>query len=238
MIKKILSTMLVATALCLTGCKTDFEVPVSYTDVFQDTPKTIYAPLRAVTSSCKEKYLLKPTKLVKHVFPEAVTGECKFDGDALDHIITFMLPVQVGGIGVRDCDNNQLCVASSEFGNGIEVFLGKEVRERLDFLNETNDDLNVNDLSLTIALTNDTDKHVHFVGMGVFMKDNNLVVPLVWKDLNLNPHGNVGFSLSDASTQQLIKRGTAPILFFPGKPTNKDSIPTDQRKFIETPIFE
>lgn len=233
--KKFLPLLL---CLCLAGCKTNFEVPVSYTDVFQDTTKTIYATLKVETPSCKEKYLLKPTKLVTHVFPEALAVECKFDSDTLDHIMAYHIPVQVGGIGVRDCDNNQLCVASSEFGNSIEVFLGKEVRERLDFLNETNDDLNVNDLSLTINLKNDTNNLLHFVGMGVFMKDNNLVVPLVWKDLNLNPHGNVGFSLSDASTQQLIRRGTAPILFFPSKLTNKDSIPTDQRKFTETPIFE
>lgn len=232
MSKKVLVSLVVATScLVLSGCYTDVTIPVKYSDVFSTKTKNIHAKLTVHSvPSCSKENIDKAFNIIHRIFPHAQYNNCGNYTDGPTHYLEFKIPVQVGGIGVKDCTNDQLCVAQSQDGKNVNVFVGKAIRDKLNFLSEVNENFKLDNLALGVQVCNSKEVHAIFPS-GTISNFDGDIIPVHFKEIVLAPNFVNTYYLSDTGKWQAISRGISTVLHFFSHKMLNNRIPVTEQKF-------
>ncbi|WP_370748844.1 hypothetical protein [Parasutterella sp.] len=224
--KKLLIPLLLA--LCLSGCESEVEIPVKYSDVFRDSPISSTAIVTFDSlPSCSDTVISDAKLKVDYIFPGAKYLGCREDAH-LRNYINFEIPVQIGGVGLKDCTDNQVCVAASQNNLWMNLFIGKEVRRKIDLALRGNSG-NRENFKIVLKFTNDSGEELPIYIPSLFLEDDGEKIPL--HNLSGNLHkGKAIFSLGDVATEKALRVGVATLIKFPKREYKEvDSLPSESK---------
>lgn len=209
--KKLLIPLLLA--LSLAGCESEVEIPVKYSDVFRDDPISSTAIVTFDSlPNCNETIISDAKLKVDYIFPGAKYLGCKEDLHWRNYI-QFKVPVQIGGVGLKDCSDNQVCVAASRNNIWMNLFIGKEVRRKIDLALRGNTG-NRENFKIVLKFTNDSGQELPIYVPSLFVEDEGEKIPL--HNLSSNLHeGKSNFSLGDVAKEKALRVGVATLIKFP-----------------------
>lgn len=221
--KKSLSVLVGLTALLLAGCDSEITMPVTYSEVF-GAPVIKTAQLDIEVPACKEykselesSSVLEAKQKIHYVFPSATYLGCK-RGKGYSTFAQFQIPFKVGGIGLKDCADNEICVGSSQNNQNMNVFIGKDLKTKLDELTRSATIYGPKDVKVRIDFKNDTNKDLPINFTSIFLGDGDKTVPLHnLKDLNFKERTQAYMTLSDVAASALLWRGVVTVTEFPGR---------------------
>lgn len=217
---KFLTGLLAACAfLALSGCKSDFTVAASYNEIYSpQTPKE--GRLSLQVSSCNDKgadFLGSSSydaKLkVGFVMPSARYLGCTTEGQT--SVATFAIPIQVGGVVMRDCKEDQVCLGSSQNNQNANFFVGKAILQKI---KDLGDDASsrVQELRLVLDLKNDTGSDLEmYIPSALLKVGENTFEVLHAKPIMYPKDGRSEFHLPDVATLGLLWRGVVTAVTFP-----------------------
>lgn len=211
--KKFLPLLL---CLFLVGCESEIEIPVNYSEVFSDTPKISTGIITLDNlPSCNEKVVSEAIQKIDYIFPSAKYLGCKEEVTQTSwrNFIIFEIPVQIGGIGVRDCSNSQVCVASSQNNQLMNIFIGEDIRKKIDLVLKSSSSTR-KDFRITVALTNDTNDSLPVYILSSFVHYDERLIPYYNTKGEL-PKGTVSFVLGNVATETVLSKGFVSLLKFP-----------------------
>lgn len=219
--KKLCLTLFSMVVLVLAGCKSEITMPVKYSEVFGQ-PKIKESMLALEVPTCTERdtemessTLLQLKQQVGYLFPNHKYLGCKREG--WDNIARFEIPIKVGGIGIKECTDNELCVTSSQDSEAMIVSLGKKIKERINQLAKSSNVYGPKDVKLTIRLENDSSSSLKIVNVSSFLSDGKKTVPAHLVDGTYPAGANWFITLSDVGAAALLYRGVINVMLFPGR---------------------
>ncbi len=215
--------LLMLAILALTGCKSELAVPVTYNEIYGQS-QIKKALLKLEVPSCEQtntkmesREVLQARQQMRYIFPESAYLECKKEG--MNSLAEFEVPVQVGGIGARDCSAEQVCVASSTNNVLANIYIGKGIRKRIDKVLKDLMLFNLDSLEVTLNFTNDSGSELKPRLPDVFYSDaSGRMQPLHEPDAVVIPtNSSCMMTLSNIGSARLLKKGYAWIAEFPDR---------------------
>lgn len=221
--KKSLSVLVGLTALLLAGCKSEITMPVTYSEVF-GAPVIKNAQLEIEVPACKEyksdlesSSVLEAKQKINYVFPNATYLGCK-RGSGIDTFAQFQLPFKVGGIGLKDCNVNEICVGSSQNNQFMNVFIGKDIKTKIDELSRSATIYGPKDVKVRLVFKNDTNQALGIDYISLFLSDGKETIPVHnVKNAKFNSGLAAYMTLSDVASASLLRRGVVSVTRFPDR---------------------
>jgi len=208
-------------ALALVGCRSGVDLPVKYSEVF-GSPQIKSSTLFLEVPSCKEynsemesSSVLQAKQKVGYLFPEAKYLGCKMQN--FESLVYFEIPFQVGGVGLKDCKKNQICVASSQNNLNMNVFVGEDIRRKLSELRKGMTMFDPNNFEIIINFDNDTGAALPVNIPSLFVRSSSGEKNAVHfaRGGRINS-GSLDLILSNVAASQALKgRGVATAVEFP-----------------------
>lgn len=167
-------------------------------------------------------------RLIPH--PDAKYLGCKEEVTQTSwrNFITFEIPVQIGGIGVRDYSNNQVCVVSSQNNQLMNIFIGEDIRKKTDLVLKSSSSTRKG-FRITVALTNDTSDSLPVHVFSAFVHYDERLIPY-YNTKGKLPMGKVSFVLGDVATEAVLSKSAVSLLRFPER-ESKALISSSEIKF-------
>ena len=195
-------------------------MPVKYSQVFGETPQEKIATLILEVPSCTEhgtemesSSVLEAKQKVSYLFPTSKYQKC--ENKRFDSYAVFEVPFYVGGIGVKDCKKDQICVASSQNNLNMNVFVGEGIRKKLNQIKRGISLFDPSDLQIAIKLTNDSEADLQARIPSAFVKNNSKLDPLHLAAVNFQKSTFTIVLSNVATAQALTGRGVATAIEFP-----------------------
>lgn len=191
-------------ALVLSGCKTEIDAPVNYSELF-GPQKSITGWLSVEVPACKDatnkqfesSSVMEAKQKIPYIFPEAKYLQCKDEG--FDSYASFNIPIHVGG-KEADCKKNQICAFPNDSGSWVDVKIGDEVIKKTKDVSKT--DFNGNDVRISLTITNDTGKTLHLYVPSAFVAG----IPVYMSTVEANDDvKNMSIQLDNVATSVVIK---------------------------------
>lgn len=206
--------------LALAGCKSEITLPVKYSEVF-GTQKLSLATLRIEVPSCQagkkkleSRQVGEAKKNVNEVFASAQYLGCRKEGS--QSFVSFEVPFRVGGVGLNDCGKDQICVASSQNNLNMNVFVGEEVRKKINEMAKNLPALDPNDLKITLEVVNDSGKDLSVTIPSAFLNHQGKIEPVHYLQGASLTKGKISMTLSNVATVQAAgANGVATVISFP-----------------------
>lgn len=211
------TAMVVITGLALAGCKTQIATKVTFSELENPDVAEVPGSIRLEVSSC-EHYedsrqpsdsLVKAQEMMPRIFPDAEFQECyrqEFDSWA-----QFSLPIAIDhsddGQAASESTVNLLNVE----GAPLSVVVPSALSQRIEEAESSASMVGSLDLSMNIALKNDTGEPRPVQAFGVWIDGD----PVVLDQFEFAPNTQSEFLLSDVSIAQVRKHQRAPVLLTP-----------------------
>ena len=204
----------------LVGCKSEIDLPVKYSQVFGEIQQEKTASLILEVPSCTEhgtemesSSVLEAKQKVSYLFPSSKYKKC--ERKSFDSYVVFEVPFYVGGIGVKDCKKDQICVASSQNNLNMNVFVGEGIRKKLEQIKRGISLFDPSDLQIALEVINDSGSELLVKVPSAFQKRGGKLEPLhhFYGEFSKT---TVTVVLSNVAAAQLLTgRGVATAIEFP-----------------------
>ena len=218
--KKILLSSIIF--LALLGCKSEIDLPVKYSQVF-GKPQPSTGTLSIEVPDCKEEAtemesssVLEAKQKVNYIFSGAKYLGCKEEG--FESFVSFEVPFIIGCVGMRDCRKNEICVASSQNNQNMNVFVGEEIRKKITLIARGFTFFDPDNLRITLTVDNDSGQSLSVRIPSAFLRHEGEEIPLHNTRGGNFPEDTLKFTLSNVASSQLIRgRGVATAMEFPDR---------------------
>ncbi|EKO8777167.1 hypothetical protein PTN23_004458 [Salmonella enterica] len=208
--KVVMLGAVVASALALSGCKIDMGASIPLSGLLGSELKTGSADLYVEVPACNSyedsrqpsKGLVDAKNEIAKIIPESEFKECfqkKFNSFA-----SFSVPIAYGPANKVTDTTSQIRVLRDTEKNFAYVVFGQKLKQKLDQARKKPSiagGFSPSDVSLSLNLTNDTDKKITASFVGVYIGQDPVIVE---NDIEIGAGKVVPLTLSNVTTSMLF----------------------------------
>ena len=211
MIKTILISLII---LIFTGCQGLIETNVNLSDLQSQTKKQISGDLYVQVAGCSDfsdsrklsDSVIKSKQTIPSIFKDAKYVECfQKEFTSYSH---FQIPILLTH-QAKLISNDYIQIISNK-DNLLSVGVPPTIKQNIDRVKANSYGMNDMQLSVTINVTNDTNKRLTFNGIASYIGET----PSIYDKFFSEPNNTFSVKLSDVSVDNALKNGVSRVLVY------------------------